>query len=246
MRRGCGNRAPVDADGPLQFGQHGGEVGLRPTMADLQQQHAADVGDDAVEFDLPLRVRLLIGLQRMRAYNAIDLTTRILAVLLVASTALLGMVRPELVFALIQATVVLSVVWCYVRLREQFATPASPSRETLRGGLGYGIKAYLGSLFAFLVLKSDVLLVSYLRGPVETGYYSIAVGLADILLMLPAVIGTVLAIAHMNASNSRAVAVTMTLWCLPRAARRRNRLHSRTCAFHPMSWRDFGRDSTRR
>ncbi len=135
---------------------------------------------------------LLIGLQRMRAYNAIDLTTRILAVLLVASTALLGMVRPELVFALIQATVVLSVVWCYVRLREQFATPASPSWETLRGGLGYGIKAYLGSLFAFLVLKSDVLLVSYLRGPVETGYYSIAVGLADILLMLPAVIGTVL------------------------------------------------------
>jgi O-antigen/teichoic acid export membrane protein len=62
----------------------------------------------------------------------------------------------------------------------------------LRAGLGYGLRAYLGSLFAFLVLKSDVLLVSYLRGPVETGYYSIAVGLADILLMLPAVVGTVL------------------------------------------------------
>jgi len=45
---------------------------------------------------------------------------------------------------------------------------------------------------AFLVLKSDVVLVSYLRGAVETGYYSVAVGLADILLMLPTVIGTIL------------------------------------------------------
>jgi O-antigen/teichoic acid export membrane protein len=54
------------------------------------------------------------------------------------------------------------------------------------------MRAYLGSLAAFLVLKSDVVLVSYLRGDVETGYYAIAVGLADILLMLPTVVGTVL------------------------------------------------------
>ena len=48
-----------------------------------------------------------------------------------------------------------------------------------------GVRAYLGSLFAFLVLKSDILLVKYLRGASETGYYAIAVGLADILMMLP-------------------------------------------------------------
>ncbi len=166
---------------------------LRPELAPLADPLLA-----LALFAVPLGLanllvqNLLIGLQRMRTYNVIDLTTRVLAVLLVASTALLGLVRPELVFAVIQATVGLSIGWCYLRLREQFASPAAPSWEVLRGGLGYGVKAYLGSLFAFLVLKSDVLLVSYLRGPVETGYYSIAVGLADILLMLPAVIGTVL------------------------------------------------------
>jgi O-antigen/teichoic acid export membrane protein len=139
-----------------------------------------------------LMQNLLIGTQRIHTYNVVDLTTRVLATLLVASTAFLGLVRPEVIFALIQATVVLSAGWCYLRLGDQFGRLAAPSWPVLRAGLGYGLRAYFGSLFAFLVLKSDVLLVNYLRGPAETGYYSIAVGLADILLMLPAVIGTVL------------------------------------------------------
>ena len=42
------------------------------------------------------------------------------------------------------------------------------------------------------MLKSDIVLITYLRGAVETGYYAIAVGLADILLMLPTVVGTIL------------------------------------------------------
>ena len=58
--------------------------------------------------------------------------------------------------------------------------------------------------------------------------------------------GTSLAIAHMNAINSRAMAVTATLGCLPRAVSRRKRLHKRTCAFHPMSWSGFGSVSMRR
>ena len=49
------------------------------------------------------------------------------------------------------------------------------------------------------------------------------------------VIGTSFAIAHMNAMSSRAIAVTATFGCLPRAVRRRKRLHNRTCAFQPMS-----------
>src|SRR6266436_1547318 len=46
-----------------------------------------------------------------------------------------------------------------------------------------------------------------------------------------AVTGTSFAIAHMNAMSSRAMAVTATFGCLPRATSRRKRLHNRTCAF---------------
>ena len=135
---------------------------------------------------------LLIGLQRMRTYNIIDLTTRVLAVLLVAVTALLGIVSPEVIFGLTLTTVTLSSIWAFLRLRALFAASMRPSWPVLRQGLGYGLRAYASGLFAFLVLKSDVVLVKYLRGATETGYYSIAVSLADLLLMLPMVVGTVL------------------------------------------------------
>ena len=135
---------------------------------------------------------LLIGTQQIHAYNVIDLTTRVLAVLLVAATAPLGLVSPELVFALVLATVVLGAAWSFVRLRAQLGGPIGWSPETLRACLPYGLRAYLGSLFVFLVLKSDIVLVTYMRGAAETGYYAIAVGLADMLLMLPMVVGTIL------------------------------------------------------
>ena len=135
---------------------------------------------------------LLIGLQRMRTYNVIDLTTRVLAVLLVAAAALLGVVSPEVIFGLTLTTGVLGLVWAFLRLRALFATSMRPSWPVLRQGLGYGLRAYASSLFAFLVLKSDIVLVKYLRGATETGYYSIAVSLADLLLMLPMIVGTVL------------------------------------------------------
>jgi O-antigen/teichoic acid export membrane protein len=135
---------------------------------------------------------LLIGTQQIRAYNAIDLSTRVLAVLLVASTAPMGLVSPELVFALVTATVVLSAGLCLLRLWRRLAARVAWSLPVLRTALPYGLRAYTGSLFVFLVLRSDILLVTYLRGPVETGYYAIAVGLADLLLMLPTVVGTIL------------------------------------------------------
>lgn len=135
---------------------------------------------------------LLIGTQRLRKYNVIDLTTRVAAVLLVAATVPLGFVSPEVVFTLVLGTVVIGVVWAFVDLRRGCMQPIGGSLELLRSGLRYGLRAYLGSLFAFLVLRSDVVLVKYLRGAEETGYYAIAVGLADILLMLPTVVGTVL------------------------------------------------------
>ena len=50
------------------------------------------------------------------------------------------------------------------------------------------------------------------------------------------VMGTSLAMAHMKAASSRAMAVTTTLGCLPRVTRRRKRLQRRTWAFQAMSW----------
>jgi O-antigen/teichoic acid export membrane protein len=135
---------------------------------------------------------LLIGTQQIHTYNVIDLGTRVLAVSLVAATAPLGQVSPQVIFALVLATVVLALAWAFSRLRAMLSSPVAWSVGFLLKGLPYGLRSYWASLFAFLVLKSDIVLVKYLRGSRETGYYAVAVGLADILLMFPTVVGTVL------------------------------------------------------
>jgi O-antigen/teichoic acid export membrane protein len=161
---------------------------------------------------------LLIGTQRIHDYNKIDLAARVLAVVLVAATAPLGLVSPEVVFALVLFSVLASATWCFGTLRRDLAGAVTWSPANLRSGLGYGVRAYLGSLFAFLVLKSDILLVKYLRGASETGYYAIAVGLADILMMLPSVVGTVLfprLAAAPDVASKWALARRVLVWMVP-------------------------------
>ena len=54
------------------------------------------------------------------------------------------------------------------------------------------MKAYLAAFFAFLVLRIDLLMVKSILGSEQAGYYSIAATMADMVYMLPVVIGTIL------------------------------------------------------
>jgi O-antigen/teichoic acid export membrane protein len=56
----------------------------------------------------------------------------------------------------------------------------------------YGGRVYLACLLAFLVIRSDMLLVNYFLGTGEAGVYSIAVQIADTILLLPVTIGMIL------------------------------------------------------
>jgi len=65
-------------------------------------------------------------------------------------------------------------------------------RRLLRDMLAYGFRSYLSCLFAFLIIRSDMLLVNYFLGPAQAGVYSVAVNLTDLLLVFPAAVGTML------------------------------------------------------
>jgi O-antigen/teichoic acid export membrane protein len=56
----------------------------------------------------------------------------------------------------------------------------------------YGGRVWVSCLLSFLVIRSDLLLVNYFRGTAEAGVYSIAVQIADTLLLLPVTIGMIL------------------------------------------------------
>lgn len=66
------------------------------------------------------------------------------------------------------------------------------NKKLFKDSIGYGVKAYFANLAQFLNYRLDMFLVALFLAPVAVGYYSIAVGIAEKLWMLPGAIATVL------------------------------------------------------
>jgi O-antigen/teichoic acid export membrane protein len=57
--------------------------------------------------------------------------------------------------------------------------------------ISYGFRSYLATLFAYLVIRSDLLLVTALLGTTETGIYSVAAFAVDALYLFSATTGSI-------------------------------------------------------
>jgi len=66
------------------------------------------------------------------------------------------------------------------------------NRKLFKDFIGYGVKAYFANLTQFLNYRLDMFLVAFFLTPAAVGYYSITVGIAEKLWMLPGAIATVL------------------------------------------------------
>jgi O-antigen/teichoic acid export membrane protein len=134
----------------------------------------------------------LLGVQRIRALNGFEAAKSFvffLSVIVLLIPLALG------VHSIIVATAVLTaffalIVFGYLRSLEG-NTPTF-DMGLLRRMAGYGFKAYLAALFAFLVIRFSMLMVNYYLGASDTGIYSVTVSIGDILYMLPVSIGFIL------------------------------------------------------
>lgn len=135
---------------------------------------------------------LLLGLQQVTKYNQLDLLFRILSTLLMVAAAILAPASTEALFLAAFAALAMSVAWGLSKLIARLASPIQTDWELLKRHLPYGLKAYLAALFGYLALKADLMMVQYLRGPAETGFYATAVSMADFILILPTILGTLL------------------------------------------------------
>ncbi len=135
---------------------------------------------------------ILLGMRRIVAFNLVDLAGK--GAGLVATIVLLsvfGFGVWELLVAGLVIAVGTSLMTVWLVARE--APPAlAIDRDLARVMLRYGTKFYLTCLLAYLVIRADLFMVNYFRGVTEAGIYSVSVGLADLLFMLPTAIGTVL------------------------------------------------------
>jgi len=135
---------------------------------------------------------LLLGVNEVRAYNKIECGGKFIALVLICILALVRRGTAELFFGVTLFSVILSFLWALLQLKRVSTKPPALSLAVFRRSLGIGINAYMIAFFGFLVLRIDLLMVKYMLGATEAGYYSISQVLAENTMMFPVVVGLLL------------------------------------------------------
>ena len=135
---------------------------------------------------------LLIAIQQVRTANRIEILQRLVGIALLGLTIAAGWATPVTVFGASLAALAVSLALLLSRLARQLTTPPRADGALLAQHLGYGLRSYFTALCAYLMLRLDLLMVQYMRGPEQVGYYSVAVSMADLLYMIPSTVGALL------------------------------------------------------
>ncbi len=135
---------------------------------------------------------ILIGLQKIYQYNLIEVAGKFFSVIfIVVILVILRRGIRELVILSTLVTALICLVYiAYFRSFNGFSFKFDI--KLFREMLEYGFKTYLSCLFAFLIIRSDMILVNYFLSVSKAGIYSVAVSFADFLYLLPATIGMML------------------------------------------------------
>lgn len=143
-----------------------------------------------------LGMSLFLGTGQIGRYNLTDATTQVLLLLnALVAVALLGTGLYVLVslntalavlVSLTVAVVISRTVWRASEKRPWFDVQVF--WEIIR----YGIKFHICLVAGLLILRGDLLIVNHFRGAQEAGVYAIAGQMGNLILLLPAIIGTIL------------------------------------------------------
>ncbi len=139
-----------------------------------------------------LLFNLLIGIDNVKGCVKIELSSKTLQILTVSLLAFLFTPRVEVFFAVALTLVVVSCIWQLFELRKDFQGRFSPSYNIFKKNLSLGLKFYFANILSFLLIRIDCLIVKYMLGAEQTGYYSVAASLADIIPMVPSMVGLIL------------------------------------------------------
>jgi O-antigen/teichoic acid export membrane protein len=179
-----------------------------------------------------LGLNVLLAMDRIGQMNLLDsmspllvLCSAIIALLILHSTL------SALVTFNTAATIVLAL-WMMLAIarllnRQGDADAFRPNAALFLGTMKYGLKFSIPVMAAILIFRFDLLIVNHFRGAAEAGVYAVASQTANLLLMLPGVIGTLLFPRLASAKDQRgefAAEVTrhasfaMLLMCVAAAA----------------------------
>jgi O-antigen/teichoic acid export membrane protein len=128
---------------------------------------------------------ILLAEGRTVLYNGVEVGASLLTVVLVSTVLPLtgGGVLIALSLLVIPQVVALLVFMAAARSHGRLRRPLD--RVLARRMIGYGVRAYVVTLLAYLLVRVDVLLVNAIQGAGAAGQYSIAVAVADALELVP-------------------------------------------------------------
>jgi len=179
-----------------------------------------------------LGLNVLLAMDRIGQMNLLDSMSPVLLlcnailVLLILHSKLLVLVTCNTAAAFVLA---IWVIWMVARLlkRQREADVFRPNAALFKDTMKYGLKFSIPVMAAILIFRFDLLIVNHFRGAAEAGVYAVASQMANLLLMLPGVIATLLFPRLASSQDQRgefAVQVTrhasfvMLLICLAAAA----------------------------
>jgi len=156
-----------------------------------------------------LTQNLLLGVDEVKTYNRTEAVNRSLALIAVGCLVLAHRMSPALAYAagLVSMTAMLAVI--VARLVKVSGMWPWPSMDLFRSNFFYGMRAYATAFMCYLVVRSDVLMLKYLRGASDAGYYSIAFTMSDYAGILPTLIGLLL-LPKLSQMENRAEKYAMT------------------------------------
>jgi len=132
------------------------------------------------------------GLQDFKVFNLISVIPQgvILILVLLGVWILDGGVKAAIAANMLGSIVALSITLYY--LKPYFDFRLIVDRGYMFNALGYGIKAHLSNIMAFLNARLDMFLVNGFLNPAAVGIYSIAVQIVEKLWMLSQSVSTVI------------------------------------------------------
>lgn len=136
---------------------------------------------------------LLIGIHEVRLYNKLATINSSLSIALILIFYLLGFISVESVYgcSFLSIIVVNVLILSFFNNALKNRGKIKSSFKVFKENLKYGIRSYFSAFCGFLIFTVDIFMVNYYLGAEKTGYYSIAVGLTNIIYILPQTVGLI-------------------------------------------------------
>jgi O-antigen/teichoic acid export membrane protein len=171
---------------------------LRPSFFGSVPTSLITIGALSVPFQLLtlLGLNVFLGIGEINRFNLTDASTQLtlllnsVFVLLVFGAGLYALVSLNTATAILVGLVV--VVMVRSAVRKTHTNTSWFDWETFRRMIRYGIKFHICVVAAILIVRADLLMVNHFRGPAEAGVYAVAGQMANLLLLLPAIVATLL------------------------------------------------------